>query len=199
MRKLVSKCKLGLTIYFISLSLFGINCGVGNGGDVGASAIVTASLDKSLIDGDIVHIEDTNNDGICGNTGDSITTPPEENVTVNLNIEQVSPNIKLSPVHIYEVSIRYEPADANSPQFPASEPNPWIYPVSFTFSQNDTFSIPIIRKEVKKYFYLNNLTGNYNVYITLKMKEVYYDKNMEIKLGTYLTLSNRIQQNECTP
>ncbi len=199
MGKFVLKYKLGWIMIFISLSLLGINCGVGNGGDVGASAIVTASLDKSLIDGDIVYIEDSNNDGVCGNTGDSITTPPEENVTVNLNIEQISPNINLSPVHIYEVSIKYEPADTNSPQFPASEPNPWIYPVSFTFNQNTSFSIPIIRKEVKKYFYLNNLTGNYNVYITLKMKEVYYDKNIEIKLGAYLTLSNRIQEGECTP
>lgn len=179
------------------ISFLGINCGIGNGGDVGASAIVTASLDESIVAGDIVYIEDTNNDGICGNTGDTIKTPAEETVTVNFNIEQMNQNINLSPVHIYEVTIQYEPADANSPQFPS--PNPWTFPISFTFSQNKPLSIPIVRKEVKNYFYTNRLTGNYNVYITLKMKEIYYNKNLEIKLGTYLTLSNRIQQNECTP
>lgn len=179
------------------LSVFSINCGVGKNSDIGTTTIVTASTSQTLIDGDIVRIEDTNEDSVCGDAGDTITTPPEETITISLTAKSLTgtnSTIPASPISVYEAKIEYEPMDTDSPDI-----DPYIIKLGYVLDGTGELTIPIIKKEVKQTLYSTNRTGNYYVKIKLKMNEINFDKDLDTEIETNLTLSNRIQEGECAP
>ncbi len=181
----------------IGLSIFSINCGSGKGSDVGTTVIVTASTSQTLIDGDIVRIVDSNENSICGDAGDTITIPPEETITINFKatpIVNTNSTINVSPVRVEKATIEYEPMDENSPDI-----EPYTIELGYIFTGTGELTIPIIKKEVKGLFYSTDRTGNYYVKIKLKMNETYFDKDLDTDVETNLTLSNRIQEGECSP
>jgi len=185
---------VGLFLIIIITVLSIVACGPGKNSDIGSTSVVTASTQDTLVDGDIVYIEDTNNNGVCGDAGDTIYTPQEETVTVSFTAKELNKDIQVSPISVYEVNIIYIPQDSNSPSI-----NSKIMKLGYTFEGTGTLNIPIIDTDTKRSFYQNNQTGRYRVRIILKMNEVMYDKNLTVEIGTNLTLSNRIQSGECTP
>jgi hypothetical protein len=181
----------------LGLTVFTINCGSGKGSDVGTTAIVTASTSQTLVDGDIVKITDTNENSICGDAGDSITIPPEETITVSFNATPIindNSTVSVSPIFVYKATIEYEPMDTDSPTI-----DPYTLNLGYTFTGSGELTIPIIKKEVKANFYSTDRTGNYYVKIKFKMNEINFDKDLDTEVETNLTLSNRIQEGECTP
>ncbi len=192
----MKKAILSLSL-LIGVSILSFNCGSGKGSDIGASAIVTASTTQTLIDGDIVKIVDSNENDICGDSGDLITVPPEEMITITFKASPIFNNnstINVSPIRVDKAIIKYEPMDEDSPAIDDYE-----LELGYVFTGTGELTIPIIKKEVKSLFYSTDRTGNYYVRIKFEMNEVNYDKDLDTEVETNLTLSNRIQEGECSP
>ena len=194
----MKKAILNLSL-ILGLSVFTINCGSGKNSDIGATTIVTASTSTTLVDGDIIRIEDTNGNSICGDSGDAITIPPEEEITISFNATPLINNnsnstASISPISVYEATIEYQPMDTTSPAI-----DPYTIELGYVFKGSGELTIPIIKKEVKANLYNTSRTGNYYIKIKLKMNEINFDKDLDTEVETNLTLSNRIQEGECSP
>ncbi len=171
------------------------SCGTPDG--EGSTILVSLSTDKSLIQQDVL-LRQQNSNNVC-----NVNVKPAPAV-INLTVE-VSPISKQitnpSPVEIYEIDLSYIPTKNNEPTLSVYK----IYkPTVIKPNATATFSIPVASPSVIDNFFSLQTGGtnvNYEYYVNakVKMKEIYFNKDITKNFSFTVSFQDILSQNECVP
>ncbi len=173
-----------------------VSCGTGGNADSGASVLLEIdSIIPSFLDIDLVEKRNNDNDTIC----DECYIPIGDSVDITFrSIVPENSTIQPSDISIVSYTVTYIPKTKDVPvefrvmQFPGT----CLIPAG----QTRTCTFPIFLDSFKKTFYIQGWADNYDLKITIKAKEIIYDKTLTITGYTTVRLSDIVQEGEanCT-